>query len=84
MKKKQSFYDKCQNYFENDRESIAFFFLGVGLTMFIVNVTAIINLMPFIHLLSNNIEYPLLSYYISLTSSIVLMAYSLYNIYFEV
>lgn len=83
MVKKKSFKEKLEKIFNWNRESIGLFFLGVGLTMFIVNITAILNILPYLSLLSTYVEYPLLGYYVSVLSSIILMTYSLYNMYVE-
>lgn len=83
MVKKKNFMTKLEKIFTWDRESIGLFFLGVGLTMFIINVTAILNILPFLPKLAEYVEYPLLGYYVSILSSIILMVYSLYNMYVE-
>lgn len=83
MVQKKSKLEKIKKVFSWDRESIGLFFLGVGLTMFIVNITAILNILPFLPMLSTYVEYPLLGYYVSILSSIILMTYSLYNMYIE-
>lgn len=44
--------------------------------MFILNITTIINM-----ILITGISYPLTGYYTSISSSLILMGYSLYNIY---
>jgi len=58
------------------KESIGLFFLGVGLTMFILNIVLFLNVTA-----SFSKEFTLAGYYISIVSSIVIMAYSLFNIY---
>jgi len=62
--------------FTFDKKTIGYFFLGVGFTMFILNVITIVNFLKF-----SQINLPLTGYYISIVCSIFLMTYSVYNIY---
>lgn len=62
--------------FDMDREDVAFLFLGVGLTMFLLNITTIINMM-----ITWGGVYSLTSYFVSSASSILIILYSVYNIY---
>ncbi|MCA9459816.1 MAG: hypothetical protein KC550_04680 [Nanoarchaeota archaeon] len=78
MAKKKSLIEKIDEEFLWDRKTVGYFFLGVGLTMFIINITLILSVMK---IWSSG--YPMSGYYISIISSIILMTYSLYNIYVE-
>ncbi len=69
--------------FSLNRKSMGFFFFGVGITMFILNLTTVINAINLISTLNYSIRIPLEGYYISLVSSVILMTYSLYNIYID-
>ena len=69
--------------FTLNKRSMGFFFFGVGITMFILNLTTVINAINLISTLNYDVRIPLTGYYISLVSSVVLMTYSLYNIYIE-
>lgn len=62
--------------FKLNKQVIGYFFLGVGLTMFLVNIVSIISFLNIAQ-----IRLPLTGYYISIISSIFLMTYSVYNIY---
>ena len=66
-----------------DRKTVGFFFFGVGVTMFILNLTAVINAINLIANYGVNVKIPLGGYYTSLISSVLLMTYSLYNIYID-
>ncbi|USN44883.1 MAG: hypothetical protein H6500_03510 [Candidatus Woesearchaeota archaeon] len=66
------------------RHNIGLFFLGVGMTMFLVNITTMLTVAPYLKLLNVGLaSLPLAGYYISVLSSVFLMGYSLYNIYVE-
>ena len=71
--------EKGNKKFIFDKKTIGLFFLGVGFNMFLLNIVTIFN---FLSLIKNG-SYPLTGYYISIVSSIILMAYSIYNIYDE-
>lgn len=72
---------KLQQWFPFEKESVGLFFLGVGVTMFLLNLITIINAVPYMAEMSAYGGYPLAGYYISIISSILLMTYSLYNVY---
>ena len=76
VKKQKSFLHKIDDILSFNKRSIGFFFLGIGLIMFILNVTTILNFIQY-----TNIEFPMTNYYTSVASSLFLMLYSLYNIY---
>lgn len=59
-----------------DHRTIGTFFLGIGFVMFVLNITSILQIIQY-----NVIPYPMTGYYVSVLSSIFLMAYSLFNIY---
>ncbi len=69
--------------FEVKQSTIGYIFLGVGITLFLLNLTSVIEFMIFIN--SNNITtpIPMSGFYISVISSIIVMTYSLFNIYSE-
>ena len=76
MSHSESRFEKILESFTFDKKTIGYFFLGVGFTMFILNVVTIVNFMKF-----EEINIPLTGYYISIICSIFLMTYSVYNIY---
>ena len=64
-----------------DRQILGSFFLGVGLTMLIIDLIAFGNMCPYIS--DVHMEYApcfFAGYWISLLSSLILISYSLYNI----
>jgi len=65
------------------RKNAGFFFFGVGVTMFLLNLITVVNAINLIAALNLNVQIPMSGYYISLVSSVILMTYSLYNIYVE-
>jgi len=75
-KNKKGFLNNLDDILKLNRKNIAFFFLGIGLIMFILNITTILNFIQY-----TNIEFPMQNYYTSVTSSLFLMGYSLYNVY---
>lgn len=75
---KRNFVQKLGFELINSRKIAGYFFLGIGFTMFILNITTILTIMQYY-----SGGYPLAGYYISILSSIILMTYSLYNIYIE-
>ena len=76
MADKKKFLDSLNNKLDWDKKTIGHFFLGVGLIMFILNITTILNL-----IITTDVIFPMIGYYTSITSSMFLMGYSLYNIY---
>lgn len=74
---------KMNEIFTWDRKTMGYFFFGVGITMFTLNLTTVINAINLISRLNLDIQIPMGGYYISLVSSVILMTYSLYNIYIE-
>lgn len=69
--------------FSFDKKEVGLFFLGVGLTMFILNIASMINSIHAIIQAGKIIQYPFMGFYVSLLSSILLMLYSILNIYEE-
>ena len=70
-----------EQHFYLSHKDVGLFFLGIGLTMFILNVTAMVQLYPLIGDLKEVYGIaPITAYYISFASSIILIAYSAYNI----
>ena len=67
---------KIEDLYIWNKKTIGTFFLGVGLTMFILNIVTFINISQYY-----SGTYLLANYYLSIVSSVVLMSYSLYNIY---
>lgn len=63
-----------------DHKKISFFFLGVGLTMFLLNVITIVNFLVLINALDYQVNVSLNGYYVSIISSVVLTTYSIYNL----
>ncbi len=59
-----------------DKQTIGHFFLGIGIIIFLLNIVTFINVSQYY-----NGEFLLTGYYLSVTSSITLIIYSLYNIY---
>lgn len=82
-KKKTLIHHVHDKHFTFTRKDVGLFFLGVGLTMFILNIASMINSLQTILEVGKMVEYPFMGFYISLLSSILLMAYSLLNIYEE-
>ncbi len=71
-------------YIELDKKKIGLVFLGVGLTMFILNMVTIISLLPYLSLITSSAgTNSLTGYYLSVISSIILIVYSVYNINIE-
>lgn len=68
--------DKIKKGFPFNKQTVGYFFLGIGFTMFLLNIITIVTFSSI-----QNIEIPLNGYYISVISSIILMTYSIYNIY---
>lgn len=66
-----------------DHEKINYFFFGVGITMFLLNVITIINFVIIFKLSGNFVDFALGGYYVSILSSIVLTTYSAYNFLHE-
>jgi len=66
-----------------DKKAMGYFFFGVGVTMFILNLTSIIQFIDFITRSQIENVVPMTGYYVSTVSSVILMTYSLYNIYEE-
>ena len=78
MKKKNSLIKRIDEEFAWDKRTVGVFFLGVGVIMFIINITSILTILQYTTLVN-----PLGAYYTSVISSLVLITYSLYNIYTE-
>jgi len=76
VKSKKGFWGNLDQVLKVNRKNISFFFLGVGLIMFIVNIITILNFIKY-----TSVEFPMTNYYASVGSSLFLMLYSLYNFY---
>jgi len=72
----KSYIEKIEDLFHWNKHTVGHFFLGVGLTIFILNIIVFINISQYY--VGNDL---MISYYLSIISSIVLMCYALYNIY---
>lgn len=82
MTKKHNNKESSKELFPFKSETIGLFFLGVGITMFILNLITILNALPYLGYIKETYKgFPLSGYYISMISSIILIGYSLYNIY---
>jgi hypothetical protein len=84
MKKKYnlSSSDNKNKSLDLDKEKIGIFFLGVGIIMFILNIVSFLQLLPIIIYMNSIIgTFPMHGFYISIISSVILITYSLYNIY---
>ena len=70
-----------KNIFKFNKVNMGYFFFGVGVTMFILNMISIMEFINFVnaHNLTNVIPYD--GFYVSLVSSLILMTYSLYNVF---
>ena len=80
-KKKTLLHSIHEKHFSFTKNEIGLFFLGVGLTMFLLNIASMINSIQAIIEAGKVVKYPFMGFYISLLSSMLLMIYSLYNIY---
>jgi hypothetical protein len=80
MRRKHKIITAYQNHFGFSKREVALFFLGVGLTLFILNMASMINMLEVLVYVKDKIEYPFLGFYISTLSSIILMGYSLFNL----
>lgn len=76
MKQKKGFITSLDERLGWDKKNIGLFFLGIGLIMFILNITTMLEI-----IIRYDITIPMSGYYVSILSSVFLMAYSLYNIY---
>lgn len=64
-----------------DSKVFGAFFLGFGLAIFLINVSSFISLLP--HIKNAGIEISFRNfagYYLSLASSLIVMAYAMHNI----
>lgn len=72
-------FEKIKKGFPFNKQTVGYFFLGIGFTMFLLNIITIVNFSNMVSF--SNVTIPLTGYYISVISSIILMTYSIYNIY---
>lgn len=79
-KKKQSV---IESQFSFDKKQTGLFFLGVGITMLILNMVAMITSIQQIIQSGIIIQYPFGAFYFSFLCSIILIMYSVLNIYEE-
>ena len=73
---KQNISKQICDEFKWNEKTIATFFLGVGFILFILNLTTVMKALDMIAR-----GFPVTSFYTSIASSMVLMSYSIYNIY---
>ena len=79
---KKKMLDKLEKHVPFSKKEIGLFFLGVGFTMFLLNITTYIQLLPYIEFLNSmGLKVLMTGYYTSIVSSIILILYSVYNIY---
>ena len=65
-----------------NKKTIGAFFLGIGIIMLLMNIMTYLVVMPYTTMLENlGINLLMSGYYVSIGSSILLILYSLYNIY---
>lgn len=83
MTQKKSTHKKNKSLFELNKKTIGLFFLGVGVTTFILNVATFLTLFQYMEIIRQYPQLSLSAYYISIVSSLVLIFYSLFNIYDE-
>jgi hypothetical protein len=80
-KKNKSFMDKADNYFGSQKKEIAYFFFGVGVVLFLLNLNAIIQIWPYVEQFRLYFHInPLTTHFVSLASSLVLIIYALYEV----
>ncbi|MFW5704767.1 MAG: hypothetical protein ACOCXG_02890 [Nanoarchaeota archaeon] len=82
--KKKGIYHKANKFFGSQRKGIAYFFFGVGITMFLLNVNAIVQILPYVELFERYFNVnPLMHHFVSIASAIILIFYALSEITFE-
>ncbi|MEC8220781.1 MAG: hypothetical protein VX028_01805 [Nanoarchaeota archaeon] len=81
MTKKKVIHTVHENHFNFTRQQAGLFFLGVGLTLFILNMVSMINMLELILAVKDQVQYPFLGFWISTFASLILMGYSAMNIY---
>lgn len=81
MKKKLGFYAKICNIFYFNSTNVSYFFFGVGVTMFLLNLIGIVHAIKMVATFGAIVYIPTLGYYVSTLSSIFLMTYSFYNLF---
>ncbi len=72
-----------KTHFHFTRQQAGLFFLGVGLTLFILNMVSMINMLDLILAVKDRVQYPFLGFWISTFASLILMGYSAMNIYYS-
>lgn len=70
-----------EKHFHFTKQHSGLFFLGVGLTLFLLNMVSMLNMLEFILLVKDQLTYPFLGFWISTIASLILMGYSIMNIY---
>ena len=68
----------CHHLF--NKKDVSLIFLGVGFTMFLLNITTYIKLLPYITYMETMGVSVLTGYYTSIISAIVLLLYASYNV----
>jgi hypothetical protein len=70
-----------EKHFTFSKHHAGLFFLGVGLTLFILNIVSMLNMLELIILAGDRLQYPFLGFWISTFASLILMGYSIMNIF---
>ena len=84
MKKDSGLMNRISEEFHLNYHVVGSFFLGVGLTMFMLNITAVMQLIPYMAAMKSIYGvFPMHGFYVSVLSSMILMVYSLYNMYYK-
>lgn len=79
---KKSHHEEKKNFSSKlDKKTIGLFFLGVGVTTFILNIATFLTLFEYIEIIRQYPELSFSAYYVSIVSSLILIFYSLFNIY---
>lgn len=74
---KNNFFKK---FFSNEvRREIDVFFLALGITMLLLNITTWMNFSSYLNVTGLNISFPSKGFYVSVSSSLFLIAYTLYS-----
>lgn len=78
MAKKESLFDKFE---EINRHTMAHFFLGVGLTVFLLNAISFSTIYPFLKQSQLGLMGPFFGHYMSFATSILLVIFSAYEMF---
>ncbi len=72
-----------KKHFAFTKRETALFFLGIGLALFILNMVSMLNMLDYLVEIKNQVSQPFLGFYVSTLASVILMAYSLFNMHEE-